>query len=131
MYCLDTNMVIFFQKNVPSVVQRIIATNPSDISITNITRAELFYGAMKSARIEENLAIQSEFCNSIQVLLPHTESDKIFGALKTHTRSSRQVVADMDLLIASICISYGCTLVTNNIRDFETIHGLRIEDWSR
>ncbi len=123
-------MVIYFQKNDEKVVRKVIKLDKSEICITQITRAELFYGVFKSEKLEANLNIQKLFLQNIQVILPSFESDQIFGAIKALSRKTGKVVSDADLLIASICLANNLTLVTANTKDFTHTPKLKIENWA-
>lgn len=131
MFCLDTNIVIYYQNNHPKVFEKLINQDPNQLCIAHTTRAELFYGAFKSGRVEENLKLQTSFCQEIQVIGAGLESDKIFGEIKTISRKTGFVIADLDLQIASICMANNLVLVTNNTKHFRNITGLKLEDWTR
>lgn len=130
MYCLDTNIVIYYQNNNKKVVNKLLSVNEDDVCITHITRMELFYGAFKSQRIQENLILQSTFCDEIEVVNSSKESDEIFGKIKSNLKKSGLITDDLDLIIASICLANDLTLVTKNTKHFENIQGLKLEDWS-
>jgi|688.fasta_scaffold48710_2 tRNA(fMet)-specific endonuclease VapC len=130
MYCLDTNIVIYYQNNNKKVVNKLLSVNEDDLCITHITRMELFYGAFKSQRIQENLILQSTFCDEIEVVNSSKESDEIFGKIKSNLKKSGLITDDLDLIIASICLANDLTLVTKNTKHFENIQGLKLEDWS-
>ena len=129
MYCLDTNIVIYYQNNIKKIVDKLLSCDPDSLCITHISRAELFYGAYKSLKIEQNLNTQQEFCAEIKILNSSEKSDKIFGELKARMNKSGKVVADLDLLIASICLANDLILVTNNTKHFQNIEGLKLENW--
>lgn len=131
MYCLDTNIVIYYQNNSnQKVTQKLLTKNDDELCITQITRSELFYGAYKSQQIQQNLVTAKDFCNSIQVINPTFKSDEIFGLIKANLRRQGKIVADFDLMIASICLANDLILVTANTKHFENIEGLKVEDWS-
>lgn len=65
----------------------------------------------------------------VSVVPYEIQSAKIFGQLKVQLSTQGQTVNPMDLLIASVALSYDLTLATNNVKHFENIPGLRIEDW--
>jgi len=127
---LDTNIVIYYQNNNKKVVNKLLSVNEDDLCITHITRMELFYGAFKSQRIQENLILQSTFCDEIEVVNSSKESDEIFGKIKSNLKKSGLITDDLDLIIASICLANDLTLVTKNTKHFENIQGLKLEDWS-
>jgi len=129
MYCLDTNIVIYYQNNIKTIVNKILSVDEKQICISHITRAELFYGAYKSQKREENLSLQNDFCNAVDIINPSFESDKVFGQIKSNFKKLGATIADFDLLIASICIANDLVLVTNNIKHFQNIENLKLENW--
>jgi len=131
MFCLDTNIVIYYQNNHPKVVQKLLSVPDSNICITHITVAELYYGVFKSKLQNYNLENLNDFLNEIKIVNSSYESDKIFVVQKAISRKSRNVIADLDLIIASICLANKLILVTNNTKHFENINGLKLEDWTR
>lgn len=130
MYCLDTNIVIYYQNNSKKIVDKLLSTDENDICTTHITQMELLYGAFKSQKIEENLALQKNFCSEIEVVNSSNESDEIFGKIKSELKKSGLIVDDLDLIIAAICLANDLILVTKNTKHFQNIPNLNLEDWS-
>jgi predicted nucleic acid-binding protein len=130
MFCLDTNIVIYYQNNNQLVKNRLLNEDENNLCITQVTRAELFYGVYNSSKITQNLAVAKDFCQTIEVILPSSQSDEIFGRIKSELKTKGKIVADLDLMIASICLANGLTLVTANTKHFENIQGLKLENWT-
>jgi predicted nucleic acid-binding protein len=129
-YAIDSDILIYYLKNHPKVVERFVTTELDELSTTIINYTELLFGAYKSAKSVENLAVIRRFLDSLNIVQFDKQSAEIFAQLKAQLQKQGNVVADMDLLIASICLANGLTLVTNNTRHFEKISGLRLENWS-
>jgi tRNA(fMet)-specific endonuclease VapC len=129
MYCLDTNIISYHFKNQYSVSQNILSLEASDISTTQITLAELLYGAYKSSRVDLNLEIIHSFLPGLKIYSLDDKSSEVYGKQKARMIKLGMVVDDMDLLIASICIANDLTLVTHNLKHFQRIKGLKVEDW--
>ncbi len=102
-----------------------------DVVTTWVTASELFYGAAKSSKPDENAALVVRFLNTLTVLLPDLGSARLFGEVKARLATSGRIVADADLYIAAITLSRSATLVTGNRKHYERIPGLIIEDWLR
>ena len=130
MYLLDTNICIYIIKKKPMEVLRILKKkSKKDIFISSITVAELEYGVVKSTYPEKNKVALIEFL-SIFTILNFTDKDAVeFGAIKSKLEKSGKIIGPMDLLLAAQARAKKLTLVTNNIREFERIEGLRIENW--
>ncbi len=129
-YAIDSDILIYYLKNHPKVVERFVNTELDELSTTIINYTELLFGAYKSAKSVENLAAIRRFLDSLEIVQFDRDSAEIFAQLKASLQKEGNVVADMDLLIASICLANGLTLVTNNTRHFEKIAGLPLENWS-
>ncbi len=107
------------------------AAETDEVATTWVTASELFYGAAKSAKPDLNAAVVVRFLNTLPVLAPDLASARIFGEVKARLAAAGQIVADADLFIASIALSRGATLVTGNLKHYERIVGLGLEDWLR
>ncbi len=92
---------------------------------------ELYYGAYKSKRLESNLSKVKAIEKSLKVIQAGEEVAELFGRLKSQLEAKGQPDDDFDLVIASTALAYNLILVTNNIRHFEKIEGMRIENWSQ
>ena len=129
-YILDTDTLIYFLKGRQSVVERISIVAPSDLSTTIINQTELLYGAFNSQKKEQNLKKIQAFSKEIKVLdFSHTAS-LIFAEHKAQLKKQGNILADMDLMIASIVLANDGILVTNNIKHFEKIKSLKFENWA-
>jgi len=127
-YLLDTNICIFLLRHKYDVDKRLAELSPTQCYISEITVAELKYGAYKSNRTEENLALIDELVDSINVV-PFAESIDIYAQEKNRLRTQGIPIEDFDLLIASAAIYNGITLVTDNTKHFTRIERLMIENW--
>ena len=115
-YLLDTNIgiVLIYQKSA-RVLKHLISQGPGDVGISSFTLAKLVYGVEKSAQVEQNRAALQQF------ILP-LEMAGVEGA--------GQISSSMDLLIAVHTLSLDAILATNNVREFQRVDGLLLEDWS-
>jgi tRNA(fMet)-specific endonuclease VapC len=96
--------------------------------ISEITLAELKYGAELSERVDENLRSVNEFANKIGVL-PIFNSLDLYAKEKARLRKTGNIIDDFDLLIGCSAIKNGLILVTNNENHFERIKNIKIENW--
>lgn len=127
-YVLDTDTIIYFLKGQPAVTTRILSTK--DLAITRITATELLYGAYNSARQQQNLQIIYNLLEDFTVLEFDAIASEYFARHKSYLKKNGILLADMDLMIASICLAGNHTLVTNNTRHFECIVELVLENWT-
>ncbi len=130
-YILDTNTCIFWLKNAGNVRNQVNAHSADKITTSIVSVAELYYGVENSdeARKEKNLSKLEELIGEIGYVELSLTAAKHFGEHKARLRKLGQPIADLDLMIASIALSEEAVLVTDNLKHFERITGLRLENW--
>ena len=130
-YLIDTDIIIYSLKNDGHVEQEFRKNQNIPKSISVITYGELVYGAKKSKHIEKNLAVTYR----IAELFPVIDIDKsimhVFAEIKSNLERKGNIIEDMDILIAATALSHNLILVTNNVKHFEKIKDLRIENWKK
>ena len=130
-YLLDTNICIYIAKRKPEgVLTRFERLRPGDVGISIITYLELVYGAWNSQRAEANLAIIDRLRRIIPVQPLDVAVATHYGRLRTELERKGRPIGGYDLLIAAHALSLGLTLVTNNVREFARVEGLRIDNWA-
>ncbi len=121
---LDSDILIYFLKGQRDIVEEVMKISQSELYITRINYTELLYGAYNSQRVEKNLDKIIPFLKNFQVLEFDESSSLIFAQQKAKLKQSGNIIADMDLMIASISISNNQILYTNNTKHFNRIDGL-------
>lgn len=129
-YLLDTDVCIYWMKGHRGIEKKILQHGIPEIGITIITACELFYGAYRSERKEQNLEGVKRVLRTLFLLHTSEEAAEIFGRLKASLRGVGRLLDDADLLIASIALAHRATLITHNTRHFARIKELAIEDWT-
>lgn len=130
-YLLDTDTCIYWLNGKNSVKNKLLTIGFPEISICVITVSELYFGAYNSSKIEQNLITVESFIQSISILPLSNKTLKQFGQLKAKLRKAGTPVADFDLLIANVAITENLILVTNNIRHYERIPNLTLDNWNQ
>ena len=127
-YLLDTDTVSFALRGEGNVNSRLMDQGKSKISISSITLAELRSGAARkeSRRIHRLI---DELISVVPVLPFDERAADRFGQVSSHLFVRGKRVGDVDTLIAAHALSLECVLVTHNVRHFQRIPGLKIEDW--
>ena len=125
-YIVDSDMLIYFLKGKRDAVEILSHIPAEDLYITRINYAELLYGAYNSQRVEENLKTIKSFLKNFKILEFTENSSEIFAKLKAKLKKQGNIIADMDLMIASIAIDKSFTLITNNKKHFNRIEKLNI-----
>lgn len=130
MYLLDMNICIYIIKKKPAdVLKTLKIKSKKDIYISAITIAELEFGVSKSQFPEKNKIALIEFL-SIFNILPFDDKDAVnFGIIKTDLEKKGKIIGQMDLLLAAQAKTKNLILVTNNIKEFERVEGIKIENW--
>jgi len=126
---LDTDISVFYLRgkyNINKKLKEIIGYD--NCFISEITLAELKYGAELSEKVEENLHFVNEFANKIGIL-PIFNSLDLYASEKARLRRTGNIIDDFDLLIGCSAIKNGLILVTNNENHFERIKNIKIENW--
>ena len=126
-YLIDSDILIYFLKGKQEVVEKLAQIPIDDLYISRINYTELIYGAYNSAKINQNLKVIQPFLASFKVLEFTQISSLIFAKEKARLKKNGNIIADMDLMIASIAIENDCTLISNNIKHFERIQNLELE----
>ena len=132
MYLLDTNICIYIiKKRPPEVLKTLKRKSEKEIYISSITIAELEYGVSKSSFPEKNKIALIEFL-SIFNILPFSDKDASeYGLIRANLERIGKPIGSMDLLIAAQARSNGFILVTNNVKEFERVDGIKIENWAK
>lgn len=128
-YMLDTNICIFTIKNRPEQVREVFKRHSGQLSISTVTLMELIYGAEKSAKPERNLVDVEGFAARLDVLPYDTQAAAHSGQLRAELARIGKPIGPYDQMIAGHARAQGLILVTNNLREFERVPGLRVEDW--
>lgn len=129
-YLLDTNICIYIIKNKPAQVFEKFLTLPiGSVGISSITLAELNYGVTKSKSVEKNTNALMKFLTPIEIVDFNYDAANEYGKIRTNLELKGTPIGPLDLLIASHALSLNITLVTNNVKEFNRISELKIEDW--
>ena len=129
-YLLDTNICIYLSKrNNPALLAKLEKIPVTNAGISVVTYGELVYGAFKSERRKENLQIIGDLIEVFQPRPLPLEAGQVYGRIKENLRSRGQIIGENDLWIASNALAENLILVTNNLREFKRIRGLKLENW--
>lgn len=127
-YLLDTNICIHYFKGQFEIKQRIEQIGYDKFVISEITLAELIYGAEKSQKRDKNIAVIDNF-SEIITIIPIFPSINIYAKEKARLRKQGTIISDLDLFIGATAIFSDMTLVTRNVREFERMKNIKIENW--
>lgn len=129
MYLLDSNICIYFlrgKKGVDSIIERIGWEN---CCISQMTFAELLYGAECSQNVERNKQEVISFCEDISILKIDNDVIKKYAQQKAILRRKGTPIDDIDILIGCTAIVNDCVMVTENVKHIGKLENITIENW--
>ena len=128
-YMLDTNICIYVIKNRPEGLRERFNRLADQLCISAVTLAEIIYGAEKSARQIENIKVVEQFAARLDVLPFGERAATHYGQICADLERAGHPIGLHDMMIGGHARSEGLTLVSNNVREFQHIEGLRIDNW--
>lgn len=132
MIVFDTDVISYVLRPAPpaGLIRRVADVDPDEQATTAVTVGELVYGAWRSSRPEHFLtALRDRVWPNIRVLGFDLAAAMIYGRLRANLERDGTPMAEPDLRIAAICLRHDATLATGNLRHFERVPDLRVEDW--
>lgn len=130
-FMLDTNICIFTIKNKPAWVRDAFNLHHGQLCISTITLMELIYGAEKSSAPEKNLTVVEGFAARLEVLSYDSNAAAHTGMIRAELARAGTPIGPYDQMIAGHARAEGLVVATNNLKKFDRVAGLRVEDWAR
>ena len=125
-YLLDTNAVIARFAQETAIIE--VLERANEIFVPSIALGELYFGAEKSAQVEENLEQIEKFITDRTVLGCDRDTARWYGRINNRLRVIGRPIPANDVWIASIAMQYGLTVLTHD-RHFSDVDGLAVESW--
>jgi len=130
MYILDTDICSYLMKrSQPALIERVRTFAPRDLKVSVVTLFELEYGIQRSERRDSLRRVVRAFLENVELLDWAESGAREAGAVRAELAATGNPIGAYDLQIAGHARSLGATLVTNNIREFSRVSGLRLADW--
>lgn len=130
-YMLDTNICIYAMKKKPEkVLQRFREEMDNGLCISSITLAELEYGMKHSSDPAKNEQALLRFLAPLSILPFGAAAASEYGAIRAYLQSKGTPIGPLDMLIAGHARAENLVLVTNNVKEFERVPDLEIENWA-
>ena len=133
-YLLDTNILSdLIKRPTGRIAQKIAAITVEErenLATSIVVAAELRYGAAKSgsAILAERV---EQLLEAIEILALEQQADRHYGEIRSQLEKAGNVIGGNDLLIAAHALAVDAVLVTDNVREFKRVKGLRVENWLR
>lgn len=110
-------------------MENIQNTNPGNIKIPSIVKAELLYGAEKSHHKVKNLSNINRFLEPFEIIPFDDDCSIVYSKLRSAMELKGTIIGPNDYIIAATVLAKNGILVTNNIKEFERVKNLKIENW--
>jgi tRNA(fMet)-specific endonuclease VapC len=128
-YMLDGSICIYMMKNYPQDLREKFNALVEQLCISSITLGELHYGAEKSTRRVENLTAIEHFVTRLEVLPFGHKAAAHYGQVRAEVERAGAPCGSHDMQIGGHARSEGLIVVTNNMREFIRMPGVRAENW--
>ena len=131
MYLLDTDTLSNLMKKSPSndLQARLLSVPVADQFTSSVTLGELLYGAQKKGSKNLPIRIEREVTAKLTVLPFDSEAAMQYGEVRTELESRGIPIGQADTMIAAIALARGLIVITGNIRHFQRVPGLTVENW--
>jgi tRNA(fMet)-specific endonuclease VapC len=126
---LDTDTVSFALRGQGRVAARLLDHRPSELCISSITVAELRFGA-EARRSRKLHRLISTFVEAVAVVPFDERAADRFAAVAAALARRGEPIGTFDTLMAAHALSLGLTFVTNNVKHFGRVVGLKAENWA-
>jgi tRNA(fMet)-specific endonuclease VapC len=123
----DTTSYVFAHRN-DRVRERFLAFAVGDIAISAITAAELVFGSALNPSERNRHAVERAI-ESLRVAPFDLAASRAYGRIRATLQRRGTLIGSHDMLIAAHALSLDLPLVTNNVREFSRVPGLRVENW--
>ena len=126
-YLLDTNILIATLKGAPGVRQQLEHTPLNALLLSTVVLGELEFGAEKSAWAARNRQRLNELTERLPLVGVDASAARHYARIRAQLERRGQPIGAHDTQIAAHALALGTTLVTNNMREFERVAGLKLE----
>lgn len=130
-YLLDSDICIYMMKRRSPALVRRLDSLASACALSVINYGELCFGREASARRDETAAYLAALLETIQVLPLPLDAAVRYGEIRAQLERSGRPIGANDTWIAAHALAVNLTLVTNNVREFNRVPGLRVENWTK
>jgi tRNA(fMet)-specific endonuclease VapC len=129
-YLLDTNICIYIAKHQPpEVLSRFASLQVGEVAMSLISYGEFHFGAEKSQQSEQAHQKLNRLAELIGVLPLSTAVANYYGSIRSTLEKSGTPIGANDLWIAAHALAENLILVSNNLREFQRVPGLNVENW--
>ncbi|MGA2225209.1 MAG: type II toxin-antitoxin system VapC family toxin [Syntrophobacteraceae bacterium] len=124
-HLIDTDWIIHYLLGEDHITQELRRLRSDGLAVSVISLAEVYEGVFYSRDPKTSLKGFKDFLEGVSILGVDEDICSVFAKERGRLRREGSLIGDFDLLIASTCLSHDLTLLTNNVRHFERVNGLR------
>lgn len=128
---LDTDAAIALINGREDAVGWLTERRPDEVSLSSVSKAELYFGARKSQRVEHNLSVLRRFFEPFGSLVFDDRAAEEYGVIRADLERAGTPIGPNDLLISAIARSRDLTLVSLNYGEFSRVAGLRLQGFDK
>lgn len=129
---MDTNTCIYFLNGkYVFIKEKILSLPPNEIKIPSIVKAELLLGAYKSNKKKATIEKVDMFLEPFEIIPFMDLMTYTYAEIRNDVEKKGEVIGPNDMLIASIVKFHDGILVTNNVKEFQRIKGLKLDNWAK
>jgi tRNA(fMet)-specific endonuclease VapC len=130
-WCFDTDVISAVLRARPPLhlVRRLARTPSGDQATTSVSFGELLYGVARKGSPELERRVRDVVLGALEIVPFDEAAAEVYGPLRAELERAGRRLDEPDLRIASIAKSRGLVLVTGNVRHFERVPGLKVENW--
>jgi len=130
LWMLDTDICSYILKDHPAPVKaRLNKVGMGQVSLSVVVLAELYFGAVRHAKATDIRDDIDDLVSRLTVLAWDQPAADHYGRIRAHLEEQGEPIGNMDLMIAAHARSLDATLVTNNVKHFRRVPGLKLENW--
>ena len=124
-HLIDTDWIIHYLLGEDHITQELRRLRSDGLAVSVISLAEVYEGVFYSRDPETSRKGFEDFLEGVSILGVDEDICPVFAKERGRLRKEGSLIGDFDLLITSTCLSHELTLLTNNVRHFERVNGLR------
>ena len=128
-YLLDTNILIAAIKGRPEVVDRLSQLDADELRLSVVVLGELQTGVIKSAWPRRNRERLDQLVAGLELVQVDGATSRAYGQVRADLERQGQPIGANDLWIAAQALVVEAVLVTDNLREFQRVKGLKLENW--
>lgn len=128
-FLLDTNILIAMTKQRPGLADRLMGIPADAVLLSSVVVAEIEYGIAKSRRRLHNRRVFDALVSSFRILSFDAAAARLYGPIRAELEKRGRLIGPYDLMIAAHAKAVDAVLVTDNVKEFSRVEGLKTANW--